>query len=288
MTDDRDKEEVKNMFQLLLDGQQKQQKTSEAFGRKIVTNLGDLRQEMHAKNDLTTGRLDPMATTMTDFSSKLKELEEKFAGLQDGGEVQAQAGEGGGGRGGGARDARAPPTARSDGLKVVIGGWNSPELKRVLEERVRQLLGEWNDGVVDDIYSYKRAQVAYAIFKSQRDVISLIAWTRTEKPRALTEGDDDTIWAKVSQPPELRARTLPLRSAARAIYAYFESAKLPFPQDMAVDYHRNEIVVENYVIVSVKGLGDVTWHANVWARRVPNAPMDEIRAAAGAFSAPRE
>ena len=56
---------------------------------------------------------------------------------------------------------------------------------------------------------------------------------------------------------------------------------------MAVDYHRNEIVVENYVIVSVTGLGDVTWHANVWARRVPNAPV-EIRAAAKAFSALRE
>ena len=190
------------MFQLLLDGQQKQQKTTEAVERKIVTNLGDLRQEMHAKSDLTTGRLDPMATTMTDFSSKLKELEEKFAGLQDGGGIQVSAGEGGG-RGGGVRDARASPTARSDGLKVVIGGWNSPQLKRVLEERVRHLLGEWNDGVVDDICSYKRAQVAYAIFKNQRDVISFIAWTRAEKPRTFTEGGDDMIWAKVSQPPEL-------------------------------------------------------------------------------------
>ena len=58
------------------------------------------------------------------------------------------------------------------------------------------------------------------------------------------------IWAKVSQPPELRARTLPLRSAARAIYAYFENKNLPHPRDMVVDYHRSEIVVESYVIVS--------------------------------------
>ena len=289
MTDDRDKDEVKSMFQLLLDGQQKQQKTSEAFERKVVTNLGDLRQKAHAKNDLTTGRLDSMATTMTDFNGKLHE--------GAGGKVRwATRWRGSSGecrrRG---RTRRMRRTRRESlaygSLGPAESGHRRVELTSTEEGprgarttalgRVERRRGGRH------LQLHKRAQVAYAIFKNQRGMISFIAWTRAEKPRTFTEGDDDTIWAKVSQPPELQARTLPLSSAARAIYAYFENANLPRPWDMVVDYHRNGIVVENYVIVSVKGLSDIMRHANVRARRVPNAPMEEVKAAAKAFSAPR-
>jgi hypothetical protein len=149
------------------------------------------------------------------------------------------------------------------------------------------LLSEWG-GEAADVFSYKRAQVAYAVLKNPQDMINFIAYVRTARPTTKTTDDDGVMWAKVSQPPELRAKTLPLRAAARSIYAHFENKDLPHPVDMVVDYHRNEIVVENHVIVSVKGMGDVTWHEDVWTRRLPNAPLAEIRAAAAAFAAPRE
>ena len=152
---------------------------------------------------------------------------------------------------------------------------------------MRSLLEEWG-GVATDVFSYRRALVAYAVLKTSQDVASSLAHVRTARPTTNTTEDNGLMWAKVSQPPQLRARTLPLRAAARAIYTHFENKDLPHPADMVVDYHRNEIVVENHIIVSVKATGDTLWHEEVWKKRVPNAPLAEIRAAAAAFAAPRE
>ena len=198
-------------------------------------------------------------------------------------EEEAEESRRGGGRGGGGTTLSGP-SAR-DQLKVVVGGWTTPQLKRVLEERARGLVQEWGEAEAHDVYSYKRAQVVYIIFKVQTDVISFLAKLRRSRPTTGTEGDDYPIWAKVSQPPEMRAKTLPLRAAARAIYTWYEEHDAACPRDLLVDYHRNEIVIGNVVVMEVHGT-ERTWHRERWLRVAPHVPIDDVIKTCEAFAAP--
>ena len=138
---------------------------------------------------------------------------------------------------------------------------------------------------MQDVYSYKRAQVVYITFRTQTDVISFLAKLRRSRPSTGTEGDDSPIWAKVSQPLEMRAKTLPLRAAARAIYTWLEEHDAPCPKDLLVDYRRNEIVIGNVVVMEAHGQ-ERKWHRDRWLRVAPHVPIDDVINVCEAFAAP--
>ena len=154
-----------------------------------------------------------------------------------------------------------------------------------MEERARGLVQEWGEAEVQDVYSYKRAQVAYIIIKVQTDVISFLAKLRRSRPTTGTEGDDAPTWAKVFQPPEMRAKTLPLRAAARAIYTWFEEHEAVCPKDLLVDYHRNEIVIGSTVVMEVH-CQERKWHRARWLQVAPHVPIDDVIKVCEAFAAP--
>ena len=284
------------MFKQLLEGQLGEKKASELAEKKITKGLVDLRSEVHLKHEGTTARLDNVSSTLADFNEKLKAMEKKASalemkkeqiGMEDSG-GRHDAGGGGGGVVAGATTLSG--ASARDQLKVVVGGWSTPQLKRVLEERARSLAQEWGEDEVQDVYSYKRAQVVYIIFKSAKDVMTFLAKMRKSKPTTGAEGDDAPIWAKASQSPEMRAKTLLLRSAARAIYSSFEEHDATCPRDLLVDYHRNEIVIGNVVVMEVRGFTgqERKWHKERWARVAPHVPVDEIIKASEVFAAPRQ
>ena len=288
-----DEDEVQMMFKQLLEGQVGQKKASEAAEKKIAKGLNDLRNEVHVKHEWTTARLDGVATTLSDFKEKMEAMGEKVNELESRRDAPNDSGDRGGGGGGGggglATGGRggttlSGPSAR-DQLKVAVGGWTTPQLKRVLEERARGLAQEWGEAEAHDVYSYKRAQVAYIIFKVQTDVISFLAKLRRARPTTGTGGDDYPIWANVSQPPEMRAKALPLRAAARAIYTWYEEHDAACPRDLLVDYHRNEIVIGNVVVMEAHGT-ERTWHRERWLRVTLHVPIDDVIKTCESFAAP--
>jgi len=103
-----------------------------------------------------------------------------------------------------------------------------PQLKRVLENRIREIVAPWGSEV-QDIHSYKGAQVLYIVCKLHGDVVSSLSRLKETRHRAATEEDDGQRWSKVSQPLEQRAHTLPMRSAARAFYGWYGENGVAIP-----------------------------------------------------------
>ena len=103
----------------------------------------------------------------------------------------------------------AKATNYSDGLKVVVGGWAKPQLKRVLEAKVRHFTG-MASVTVSDIFTYKRAQVCYVVFLTNAEMMKFLIFLRTTKPNTDIENDMAPLWGKVSQPLGQRKKTVHL------------------------------------------------------------------------------
>ena len=239
--------------------------------------MHDVRQEVTLKHDSLNDKVNQM---QNDFEMKSKELEKKYESRQPPLGCRSPAGAAsadrgclgsdgaGGGGGGGVASATARDTSYADSLKVVVGGWTKPQLKRVLEARMRELVKEASVTVID-IFTYKRAQVCYAVFLTSAEMMKFLTYLRTSRPETDIEGDTNPLWGKVSQPLEQRKKTVHLRCAARAIFTLLEMRKVGVPQDFAIDYYRQQIVVGGSVVCSALE-GDVLWSENAWRKTMPN------------------
>ena len=109
---------------------------------------------------------------------------------------------------------------------------------------------------------------------------TLIRHIKNAKPLTNVLGDNGAMWAKQSQAPEERARTLGLRCAARSFFSHFEAAAgggLP-PADFVIDYYRMEIVIGTDVLVSITD-GKPHWRHDALHKHVRNAKDDIIKRA---------
>ena len=214
-------DEVKSLLQQILASQQQGQ-------QDVLTVKKDIR---FVKSDIevTKNNIKHVKTDIKDMDNKydlrMRALEEKYDRLlrQPGhGQRQAQ----GQGFGPGQHHHPKPTattTATSTANKVVIGGWTSPQLQRVVEDRLRQLCSDV--GVTPkDLFARKRAAVGFVCCKNSDDMHTLIRHTKNTKPLTNVLGDNGAMWAKQSQGPEERARTLGLRCAARSFFTHFEGA----------------------------------------------------------------
>ena len=138
---------------------------------------------------------------------------------------------------------------------------------------------------VTDIYTYKRAQVVYAVFLTNAEMMKFFTFLRTKKPFTDIENDMAPLWGKASQPLEQRKKTVHLRCAARAVFTVLETYKNSPPADFTIDYHRQQIVVGDNVFCSVQQ-GDLMWSENVWKKVMPMMVKDrfaEVKTAADEF-----
>ena len=267
-------DEVRYMFKELLAGQRDQNQKTEKLAAYVEKGLHDVRQEVTLKHDSLNDKVNQM---QNDFELKFKELEKKYESRppplgcrSPAGAAPADRGclgfDGAGGGGGGAASATARDMGYADRLKVVVRGWTKPQLKRVLEARMRELVNKASVTVIDIC---KRAQVCYAVFLTNAEMMKFLAFLKTSRPETDIEGDMDPLWGKVSQPLEQRKETVHLRCAARAIFTLLEMRKVGVPQDFAIDCYRQQIVVGDSVVCSVLE-GDVQWSENAWRKTIPN------------------
>ena len=138
---------------------------------------------------------------------------------------------------------------------------------------------------VTDIYTYKRAQVCYAVFLTNAEMMKYLTFLRMKKPFTDIENDMAPLWGKVSQPLEQRKKTVHLRCAARAVFTVLETYKSSPPIDFTIDYHRQQIVVGDNVVCSVLQ-GDLMWSENVWKKVLPIVVKErfaEVKLAADEF-----
>ena len=91
-------------------------------------------------------------------------------------------------------------TTTSTTNKVVIGGWTSPQLQRVVEDRLRQLCPDV--GITPkDLVARKRAAVGFVCCENPDDMHTLTRHVKNTKPLTNVLGDNGAMWAKQSQAP---------------------------------------------------------------------------------------
>ena len=165
-------------------------------------------------------------------------------------------------------------TTTTTANKVVIGGWTGPQLQRIVENRLRQLCSDV--GITPrDLFARKRAAVGFVCCENPDDMHTLIRHIKNTKPLTNVLADNGPMWAKQSQAPEERARTLGLRCAARSFFTHFEAtAGGQPPVDFVIDYYRVEIVIGTDVLVTIID-GCPHWRQEALIKHVRNA-KDEI------------
>ena len=269
-------EEVKSLLQQILASQQRGQ-------QDVLTVKRDTR---FVKSDIeaTKNNIKHVKTDVKDMDDKydlrMKAPEEKYDKLlrQLGhGQGQAQ------GQGPGHGQHRHPnpiattTTTTSTTNKVVIGGWTSPQLQRVVEDRLHQLCSDV--GITPkDFFARKGAAVGFVCCENSDDMHTLVRHIKNTKPLTNVLGDNGAMWAKQSRAPEERARILGLRCAARSFFSHFEGAAgggLP-PADFVIDYYRMEIVIGTDVPVSITD-GAPNWRLDALHKHVRGAKDDIIK-----------
>ena len=107
------------------------------------------------------------------------------------------------------------------------------------------------------------------------DTLSLfVNQVRLEQPRANTEGDDKTLWAKRSVP-----------AAARAFYGLWDTATMSggaIPDEFLVDYWRQEAVMGDLVLAHVIE-NKIFWRDFELRTSLPEIDLEAMKTRAAEF-----
>ena len=164
---------MKSLLQQILASQQQGQ-------QDVLTVKRDIR---FVKSDMeaTKNSIKHVKTDVKDMDDKydlrMRALEEKYD------KMLGQPGQGQG-QGQGLRQGQhhhSNPTATTSTTtstnKIVIGGWTSPQLQRVVEDRLRQLCSDANI-TPKDLFARKRAAVGFVCCENSDDMHTLIRHIR--------------------------------------------------------------------------------------------------------------
>ena len=180
----------------------------------------------------------------------------------------------------------ATPNFDPNEAKVVIGGWQNPQRKKTIQDRVRvrTLLTSMNIRV-QDIFARKRGQVAFIHFFTLDTTTLFVNRARLDQPRTNTEGDDKTLWAKRSVPVDEQGRTKGIRCAARAFYSLWDTTSMAdrtIPDEFLVDYWRQEVVMGDLVLAHVIE-NKIYWHDGELRISLPEVDTEALKTRAAEF-----
>ena len=275
-------DEVRDMFRQLLAGQNDQKAKTMKLASYVEKGLHCVRQEVALKTDNLNDKVNQM---QADFDIKFTQLEKKYASRPPPLGCRSPAAAASADRGCLGSDEVGGSTTKvtnyPDGLKVVVGGWTKPQLKRVLEAKMRHFTEMASVTVTDIIITYKRAQVCYVVFLTNAEMMKFPTFLRTTKPNTDIENDMAPLWGKVSQPLEQRKKTVHLRCGARAVFTVLETYKSSPPADFTIDYL---FVGDNIVCPALQG--DLMRSENAWKKTMPTEAKErfnEVKTAAYEF-----
>jgi hypothetical protein len=258
--------EVKKMFEMLLAGQN-------AAQANIEKNLKSLNIKIQTNDLHVNKRIDKVEHTM---DSKLKEmegrLEKKFEDfLQRHSQYANQDDR----TSGSWRPSFARNQAQDEDFKAVVGGWQQPQLQKTLHDRARSLADE--AGIkCRDIFSKKRGRAVFLTFDSLQDLRTFVGFVKRIRSTTKTAGDDHSLWCKISQSQEERAKTRLLRCAARAFYSLWEAKGESAPDSFIIDYRMQDILLGDSILLSVRD-DAISWKDENITRELHCATAAEVR-----------
>ena len=284
------------MFRQLMLGQTEQAKATAALEERITSDFANMKTDMNDNNRRLGDRMDTMASG---FDSRIEILEkelQRVAAVQAHGPACVTPNPEMGDTSprpaeheprpfrSSSSSRRATSNPDPNENKVVLGGWKNPQRKNIVEDRVRELLSSMNIQV-QDIFARKRGQVAFIHFFSMDTLTLFVNRVRQEGPMTNTEGDNKTIWAKRSVPPEERERTKAIRCAARAFYGLWDTTTLAdrtIPDEFLVDYWRQEVVMGDSVLAHVIE-NKIFWHEVELRAALPMINIENLKTKAAEY-----
>ena len=267
------------MFAQLLKGQTLQSQKMVSMESQITSNITQLKDEMKDKDTKVNISINELKAQMQERDARMDELEAKMQGDRTPTGRQS-----------------SPLPHRAEQLevdhdKVVVGGWNTPQRKVVIEQRLRELADMANI-IPADLYATKRGKVGFILFAQTKDLFTFICKMKELKPFTDLEDDPGPLWIKKSIPQAERDRTKPIRSLGRAFYQWFEThPPNTVPNDFMIDYVRAEIVFGNDPIAWIKkndrhdiiAVDDVKFKLHL-----PDLPIEHIKSTAELYLSGRE
>ena len=259
------------MFAQLFRGQRTQTEALNTFENKIGQELVGLRKEMdHRDNNMN----EKIKAIKKDIDIRIMQVEDRLKADYDAEHGSQASASTAAPRGG--HTIHAPPA--EDPCRIVFGGWQKPQRKMVVENRVLEIVNACGL-TANDIYARKRGQVGFANLKNMDDVLKFMCEIKKQQFMTKTMGDDEIMWIKRSVPKNERERTKPLRCLARAMYEWWDSqasAERPDPpSEFMVDYWRQELIMQDEVALAMQGTRMVVM-IDAWARHLPDVPSDHI------------
>ena len=265
------------MFAQLLQGQTLQSQKMVSMESQITTNLTLLKDEIKDKDTKVNASINEIKAQMQERDARMDELEMKMQGNRTPTDRQ---------------HSPLPHRAEQpevDHDKVVVGGWNTPQRKAVIEQRLRELADIANI-IPADLYATKRGKVGFILFSQTKDLFAFICKMKELKPFTDLEDDPGPLWIKKSIPQAERDRTKPIRSLGRAFYQWFENhPPNTVPNDFMIDYVRAEIVFKNDPIAWIKrGDTHIAVDSIKWQLHLPDIPIEHIKSTAELFMSGQE
>ena len=143
--------DVKNMFAQLLRGQRTQTEALNTFENKIGQELVGLRKEMdHRDNNMN----EKIKAIKKDIDIRIMQVEDRLKADYDAEHGSQASASTAAPRGG--HTIHVPPA--EDPCRIVFGGWQKPQRKMVVENRVLEIVNACGL-TANDIYARKRGQV---------------------------------------------------------------------------------------------------------------------------------
>lgn len=275
---DDEENDVKSMFKKLMVGQEVQAAASRSLEVKMSSMQNDvvaLARDMTERETRTHARIDQVAMTMNE---KMTKMQQQINDMQNG-DARSEAS-----TAAPMNVSTATPTASrfnfdqdDSKLKVVVGGWSSPQRKHVIENRLQQLSEGYD---LQDLFARKRGTVGFLVFKEVGPMLRFLKKFDEIIPTGI-EGDPD-MWAKRSLPLDQRKKSAHARCLARALHSHWEAAGGKAPSSFMMDYYRKEAIMDDDVVAAVAG-DSYYCDANNWRKHFGNVPFETIKARALAY-----
>ena len=171
------------MFAQLLQGQTLQSQRMVSMEAQITSNITQLKDEMKDKDTKVNASVNELKAQMQERDARMDGLEMKMQGNRTPTGLPS-----------------SPLPHRAGQLevdqdRVVVGGWNTPQRKAVIEQRLREL-ADMADIAPADFYATKRGKVGFILFAQTKDLFTFICKMKELKLFTDLEDAPGPLWIK--------------------------------------------------------------------------------------------